>query len=88
MTPQETVLATCRVEKLNRVSVYDSFWPESEEAWRQEKGPIASSETTDYYRMDVENVIPDETPFPSRAGPAVSAVRARAEPLAIGEGAR
>jgi len=66
MTPQQRVLSALAFEKPDRVPLYDSFWPEFEDAWRQEKGLDEEADIREYYGMDVEIVIPDETPFPSQ----------------------
>jgi uroporphyrinogen decarboxylase len=66
MTSKERVLAALRFERTDRVPIYDSFWDEFVANWRQKKGLPPSADITDYYGIDVDIVVPDETPFPSR----------------------
>ena len=66
MSPEERVLSTLDFEKPDRMPTYDSFWPEFKDAWRNEKGLGQDADIRQYYEMDVEIVIPDETPFPSQ----------------------
>ena len=66
MSAEERVLAVFRFEKPDRMPRYDSYWDEFIEMWRTERNPPEDAEIRSYYGMDIEIVIPDETPFPSR----------------------
>ncbi|MGQ9555157.1 MAG: uroporphyrinogen decarboxylase family protein [Anaerolineae bacterium] len=66
MTAKERVLAALRFERADRQPIYDSFWDEFVEQWRILKGLPPSADIADYYGIDLDIVIPDETPFPSR----------------------
>lgn len=68
MSPSEVrVRAALSFSQTDRVPRFDSFWPEWEAIWRQEKGfgPEASPE--DYYGIDLAIAVADETPWPTRA---------------------
>ncbi|NLG28324.1 MAG: hypothetical protein GX557_10460 [Chloroflexi bacterium] len=64
---EQRVLAALSFQRTDRVPLYDSYWPEFEAAWRAEKGLPADANIGDYYGVDLEIVIPDETPWPSAA---------------------
>jgi len=66
VTAKERVLAALRFERSDRPPIYDSFWEEFVEQWRAQKGLPPSADIADYYGIDLDIVIPDETPFPSR----------------------
>lgn len=66
LTCRERTLRALDFIRPDRVPIYDSFWAEFVDNWRLAKHLPAEASITDYYGMDVEIVIPDETPFPSR----------------------
>ena len=68
MTSKERVLAALAGEEVDRLPQFDSFWGEWTSLWRQEKNPPAGQTPDDYYGMDIEICVADETPFYSQAG--------------------
>jgi uroporphyrinogen decarboxylase len=68
MNSKERVLAALGFCKPDRMPTYDAFWPEFAEKWRQEKDLSPDVDPTDYYGIDLELIVPDETPFPSQQG--------------------
>ena len=68
MNSRERVLAALGLRKPDRIPTYDTFWPEFAEKCRQEKGLGTDVDPTDHYGIDLELVVPDETPFPSQQG--------------------
>jgi uroporphyrinogen decarboxylase len=67
MTSEERVLAALAFQKPDRMPLFDSFWPEFVDAWRRDRGFAEDADIQAYYDLDVQIVIPDETPFPGRA---------------------
>jgi uroporphyrinogen decarboxylase len=67
MNARERVRAALDFQQPDRVPIYNQFWPEFEEAWRLEKGLGRDARIEDTYHVDVDRVIPDETPFPSQS---------------------
>ena len=66
MTAEERVLGALEFGRPDRMPLYDSFWPEFVDAWRREKRLGDAADIREHYEMDVEIVIPNETPFPSQ----------------------
>ena len=67
MNARERVRAALDFQRPDRVPIYTQFWPEFEEAWRLEKDLGRDARIEDHYHVDVDRVIPDETPFPSQS---------------------
>jgi uroporphyrinogen decarboxylase len=66
MNQKQRVLAALDFQPHDHVPMYDAYWPEFIDAWRQEKAMPQDADITDYYQNDVEIVIPVEAPFPSQ----------------------
>jgi len=60
MTSEQRVLTAFEFQQPDRIPVYDRFW-EFPPEWRQRLGPPERL-------TDISLFVPDETPFPSRAG--------------------
>ncbi|HOQ27446.1 MAG TPA: uroporphyrinogen decarboxylase family protein [Armatimonadota bacterium] len=67
MTSTERVLAAIAYQPPDRIPLFDSFWAEFVQRWRQEKGLDASADIEAYYGIDIAICVPDETPWPSQA---------------------
>jgi len=59
-------MAALDFRKPDRVPLKDSFWAEFRDKWRQQKGLPGDADITDYYQVDIDIAVADETPFPSR----------------------
>ena len=66
MTSTQRVLAALDFRRPDRVPRYDNYWPEFIDAWRAEKGLPPEADIAQHYGLDVQIVIPDESPFPSQ----------------------
>lgn len=66
MRSEQRVLSALGFGRPDRIPVYDSFWPEFVDVWRREKGFAEDADIREYYGLDLEIVIPDETPFPGQ----------------------
>ncbi len=52
----------------DRLGVYESFWPEFETKWQEEKGLADDAVIEDHFSMDIEVLVADETFFPTCSG--------------------
>jgi len=68
LTPHERVMRSLNFEPVDRLAVFDSFWGEFVPRWRRFLNLDDDANPTDYYEIDLEICIADETPWPSRAG--------------------
>lgn len=66
MTSKERVLAALSFEQPDRLPIFDYFWPEFVADWRRQKGLGQEADIAAYYGIDLDIIIPDETPFPSQ----------------------
>ncbi|MDH7569604.1 MAG: uroporphyrinogen decarboxylase family protein [Armatimonadota bacterium] len=67
MTSTERVLAAMEYLPVDRIPLFESYWPEFVRNWRSEKGLDAAADIREYYGVDLEICVPDETPWPSLA---------------------
>ena len=68
MSPsEERVRAALSFRQPDRVPRFDSFWPEFEAVWRQDKQLGEEVRPDDYYGIDLAVAVADETPWPTRA---------------------
>ena len=65
MTPQERVLSALDGSRPDRMPVFDCFWPEFRDKWIREMGLNDDAYPEDYYGIDIEICVPDESPYPS-----------------------
>jgi uroporphyrinogen decarboxylase len=66
MTSTERVLAAVDYEPTDRIPVWDNFWGDFPDNWRAYKGVGPEVDPHDYYGIDVEICIGDESFFPSQ----------------------
>jgi len=70
MNATERVMAALRHEEPDRVPRFDHFWPEFVAKWRAAKGLGPDADINAYYQLDMPDfckVIPNQSPWPSRA---------------------
>ncbi|MFC1806152.1 uroporphyrinogen decarboxylase family protein [Planctomycetota bacterium] len=65
---QRRVLSALAHQPPDRIGVYDTFWRNTEAIYREAFAIPAGQSLAEYFDVDVQIVIPDEMPFPSRAG--------------------
>ena len=68
MTSTERVMAALAGRRPDRMPIFDGFWPEFRAEWAKEKGVGDGASIQDYYGIDIQICVPDETPYPSRVG--------------------
>ena len=67
-TPRERrVIRALRHEPPDRIPVFDNYWEEFAAAARQVHGLPKDASLETFYDVDIQVLVPDETPFPSRA---------------------
>jgi len=66
MTSKERVMAAMEWRRPDRMPIFDSFWPEYREVWQRAKSTDEYPSLADFYGIDVQICVPDETPYPSR----------------------
>ncbi len=62
----ERVMATLDGRRPDRMAIFDSYWPEFQARWAREKGLRRGASIEDYYGIDIQICVSDETPYPSR----------------------
>ena len=67
MTSKERVMAALDFQTPDHVPLFDEYWSEWVEMWRQAKPDCADVGPKDYYGVDIQICVGDETLAPSRA---------------------
>ena len=80
MNPTERVMAALDFREPDRVPLFDSYWPEFGERWRQENGldrgdqatrhdgyAVEDADILSHYEVDIHILAADESPWPSQA---------------------